>query len=106
MAAQRAARRLGDLPHSHQSALGMALFALGGGGETDAVVSDGEKRLALGNIEQDPRRARLGVRSHVVERLLDDPHQGSSAAGSSSETASAPMTSGAIPVRLSNRWRQ
>src|SRR5438309_971792 len=43
LAAQRAARRLGDLPHSHQSALGMALFALGGGGETDAVVSDGEK---------------------------------------------------------------
>src|SRR5438105_4863237 len=71
---QPAARRLGGLPHSHQCALGMALFAVGGGGETDAVVADAEKRLALSNVEQHPHRARVGVRSHAVERLLDDPH--------------------------------
>src|SRR6267143_6654447 len=73
---QRAARRLGGLPHAQQSALGVTLFAVDGGIEADAVVAEGEHRLAFGNVEQHPHRARLGVGSHVVERLLDDPHQG------------------------------
>src|SRR5712691_13317647 len=73
---QRAARRLGGLPHAQQSALGVTLFAVSGGIEADAIVAEGENRLAFGNVEPHPHGARSSVRSHVVERLLDDPHQG------------------------------
>jgi len=54
----------------------VTLGAVGRRIEADAVVAEGENRLALGTVEQYPHHARLRVGSRVVERLLDDPQQG------------------------------